>query len=383
MYSKTKIPAILGFLAAATLLAQDAPLAKSSVNINLPPDSPVVLLKSNDSSRTTARGAAVLVDVDIALTLRNTSTSRIHGITLRVVAQEVAPAGVGSVFQPGLNVGPGEAFPVHIATKLMRPATMQGTPAIQVNLDGVLFQDLSFYGEDRLHSKRVMTVAELEAQRDRTALKRLLADGGQERLRQGVLKILARQHSLPQVQGTVRAAGITNAAVAAITPPEHQEKFAFLQFPDSPVELRQGSTLIAGSEARAPSVEVYNRSDKPVKYVELGWVLTDPAGQSYMAGSLPSTDPAFTVAPKSAGTIRQDRTMAFSTNGKPLPIGKVTSFVSQVEFADGRVWIPNRENLDSKPLLTQVLEPSAEEARLAYLYATKGLPALVDELKKY
>jgi hypothetical protein len=29
------------------------------------------------------------------------------------------------------------------------------------------------------------------------------------------------------------------------------------------------------------------------------------------------------------------------------------------------------------------MEPSVEEERLANLYVTKGLPALVDELKKY
>ena len=40
----------------------------------------------------------------------------------------------------------------------------------QVDLDGVIYQDLSFYGPDRLHSKRYLTACELEAQRDRLVL---------------------------------------------------------------------------------------------------------------------------------------------------------------------------------------------------------------------
>jgi hypothetical protein len=39
--------------------------------------------------------------------------------------------------------------------------------------------------------------------------------------------------------------------------------------------------------------------------------------------------------------------------------------------------------MESDPLLMQVMEPSVEEERLANLYITKGLPALMDELKKY
>jgi hypothetical protein len=335
------------------------------------------------SSRTSARGAALVLDLNLSLTLRNISANRIHGVTLRVVSQEVAMGGVGSVFQPGLDVGPGEVFPVHIATKLMRPAQMAGGPLLQVNLDGVLFQDLSFYGQDKLHSRRIMTASEMEAQRDRSALKRLLAQGGNPALRDAVLKILARREALPEIQGRiVRGHTVTNAALAAIAP-ERPEQFALLQFPDGPIQLLRGSALIAGSEARTPSIEVANLTDKPVKYVELGWVLTDINGRAYMAGSLPSTDPTFSLPARGTTKVSQQNSLEFSTGGKPLSIRKVTGFVNQVEFADGKVWVPTRQNMESNPLLLQVMEPSVEEERLANLYVTKGLPALVDELKKY
>jgi hypothetical protein len=374
--------AIFGLLGVATLLAQDAPLSNSSVSIALPKDSPVAFMgMTTGASRTTARGAALVLDLNLSLTLRNISANRIHGVTLRVVSQE-ARGGIGSVFQPDLNVGPGEAFPVHIITQLMRPAQMSGGPLLQVNLDGVLFQDYTFYGPDKLHSRRIMTASEMESQRDRAALKRLLAQGGTPALQNGILKILARREALPQIQGRIVSGHtVTNAAIASITP-EREEKFACLQFPDSPIELKQGSALIAGSEVRAPRIEVYNRTDKAVKYVELGWVLIDPKGRAYMAGSLPSTDPAFSLPARGTTKVSQENTLDFSTNRQPLNISKVTGFVNQVEFVDGKVWVPNRQNLDDNPLLLQVLQPSVEEERLANIYVTKGLPALVEELKK-
>jgi hypothetical protein len=385
MFSKTKYRVLLAGLAgAASLLAQDAPLTSSKVKIDLPEDSPVAVMRTDTgTSRQIARGAAVVLDLNLSLTLRNISSNRIHGVTLRIVSQEVAMGGVGSVFQPGLNVGPGEAFPVHIATKLMRPMQMADGPMLQVFLDGVLFQDLSFYGPDKLHSRRVMTASEMEAQRDRTGLKRLLAQGGSPALQDAIIRILARRNALPEIQGRiVRGRALTNAGLAAIAP-ERQEQFAFLRFPDGPIQLIRGSATIAGSDARTPSIEVTNLTDKPVKYVELGWVLTDPNGRSYMAGSLPSSDPAFSLPAHGTGKVSQENTLEFSTGGKPLSIRKVTGFVNQVEFADGKVWVPSRQNLESNPLLLQVMEPSVEEERLANLYVTKGLPALVEELKKY
>jgi hypothetical protein len=60
----------------------------------------------------------------------------------------------------------------------------------------------------------------------------------------------------------------------------------------------------------------------------------------------------------------------------------MTGFISQVEFTDGRIWVPSRQDLAGAALL-KVLAPSPEEQRLADLYRKKGLPALVEELKKF
>ena len=73
--------------------------------------------------------------------------------------------------------------------------------------------------------------------------------------------------------------------------------FAFLQFPDAPVEPLEGWAQIAGNEARAPRIEVRNRSQKPVRYVEIGWVVEDSAGKQYLAASVPASDPDLYLPP--------------------------------------------------------------------------------------
>lgn len=376
--------AVLGgsLLGSLGLWAQDIPLdPRNSVKINLPQDSPVTLLSMTmGESRATARGAALVLDLHMSLTLRNASPSRIHGVTLRVVSQEVAVGGKASVAVPSLNVGPGEAFPLRIDLQLMRPTQAAGGPLVQVDLDGVLFQDLSFYGPDRLHSRRTLTAWEMEAQRDREHFKRVLAQSGPEGLRQEMLASLAREADRPRLDVRVvrhRAVGTLAAGLA-----ERTAQFAFLNFPDSPVQPVEGWAEVLGNEARSPRIEVKNRSPRAVKYVELGWLVTDSKGQQYMAASLPASDPDLYLPPGKSARVLQDTELRFTRDGEPVNVQKMTGFVSQVEFSDGKIWVPNRQNLERSALLP-VVAPSAEEQRLTELYSRKGLQALIQELKKY
>src|SRR5256714_14963341 len=137
--------------------------------IDLPKDSPVSVVSSDwGDSNATVRGGAYFVDVHAGLTLRNSGQRRIRGITLAVLAQEVTPGGKGAGSQPSLDVAPGDTFSLRIDMPLLRPlGGAQGGPAVEVRLDGVLFDDLTFYGPDKLHSQRTLTVWELEARRDR------------------------------------------------------------------------------------------------------------------------------------------------------------------------------------------------------------------------
>ena len=363
----------------AGMLAQDTPLSSSSVKIVLGNDSPVVLVDSaTGESRAISRGSALLIDLHMSLSLRNTSSKRIRSLKLGVVAQEVAVGGKGSVAQPGMNVGPGETFPVPIDMQLMKPA-MAGGPLVEVKLDGVLFDDLSFYGPD-LNAQRTLTAWEIEAQRDREYFRQVLARGGADGLKKEIFASMERQRLIlrQQLEWRVpRGPAMTTAALG----PERVEQFAFVQFPDSPVTAVGGWAEVAGNRMRSPRIDVQNRSGKPVKYVELGWLVRDENGEQYMAASLPASGPDLYLPARGTARVLQDKALDLSRNGRPLKIQSMTGFISQVQFSDGKVWAPSRQDLD-KPELRNALPPSAEEQRLTDIYRTKGLEALVQELKK-
>ena len=151
-------------------------------------------------------------------------------------------------------------------------------------------------------------------------------------------------------------------------------QFAFLQLPDAPVEPTEGMARIAGNEARAPRLEVKNRSDRAIRYLEMGWILHDRGGREFLAGSVPAE---LNLAPGQSSKILESATLKFPQRGsQPLNIEAMTGFVSSVEFSDGSVWIPSRTDLGT-PELQRVIAPSAEEQRLVQIYRKKGLPALV------
>jgi hypothetical protein len=312
----------------------------------------------------------------MSLSLRNTSVKRIHSLKLGVVAQEVAVGGKGSVAQTGMNVGPGETFPVRIDTQLMKPAQAAG-PLVEVKLDGVLFDDLTFYGPD-LNAQRTLTAWEIEAQRDREYFRQVLAQSGVDGLQAEIFASMERQRLRPQLEWRVpRGPAMTSAALG----PERVEKFAFVEFPDSPVTALSGWAEVAGNQMRSPRIDVQNRSGKAVKYVELGWLVRDENGEQYMAASLPASGPDLYLPARGTARVLQDKALDLSRNGRPLKIQSMTGFVSQVQFSDGKVWAPSRRDLND-PELRKALPPSAEEQRLTDIYRMKGPAALVQELKK-
>jgi hypothetical protein len=374
------------FLLASSLLAlsaawaQDQSLPQSSIAINLPADAPVSLASADmGESRASARGGAMLLDLHMSLKLRNNSAHRIHGLTMIVSAQEVTPGGKGS-FATWLDVGAGEVFPLLIDIRLMRPLQPQNGPLVQVGLDGILFNDSSFYGPNRLDSKRTMMVWEAEAQRDRQQFKSILAKYGPEGLQRLTLESLSRQKDRPRLDVQVSRGGRSTSA--AVGGAERHAQFAFLQFPDSPVQPLDGDVRIAGNEAKAPRIEVRNRSAKAIRYFEIGWIVKDSHGKDFWAASVPASGADLNLQPGQTGRALQDTSLRFSKGqGEPVAIQGTTGFVSQVEYADGKIWVPDRTSLESAQLLT-VLAPSLEEQRLTDLYRKKGVHALIEDLKR-
>ncbi len=349
--------------------------AAALLKIDLPKDSPVVVLSSDPGeSSEVARGGAMLLDLHAMLSLRNATERRIRGVTLVVTAQDVTPGGKGSVTVAN-DVGPNETFPVRVDLRLLRPLQGSANVPVEISLDGVLFEDLGFYGPDKLSSRRTMMLAEIEARRDRKFFKSLLAEGGPERLRQEIIESMARQADRPNLDvQVVRGGRATNLE------PEKQVQFAFLKLPDSPVEPMEGVARIAGNEVRAPRLEVKNRSDRSIRYLEMGWILHDRSGSEFLAGSVPAE---LNLAPGQKSPILESTTLKFPQRGGPaLAIEGMTGFVSSVEFIDGSVWIPSRADLSSAEL-QRVMAPSGEEQRLVQVYRKRGLKALVAELNKF
>ncbi len=376
MSNKWLIPAIVA-VGSAVASAQ-APLnSASTMHITLPDDSPLAVLAADwRESSVTPRGSAVLLDLHTSLSLRNSSQRRVRGVTLLATAHEVAPGGKMSVSVPSLDVGPGEVFPVRLDVRLLRPAAKNDGPLVEITLDGVLFDDLSFYGANKLNSRRSMTMWELEARRDRKYLRNLYETAGIDAISKQMRDIQAKLSERPKVDVQMaRGSGRTTAMES-----ERSVRFAFLDMPGEPVRPTAGSASVSHSQARAPQIEVENVGNRPVRYLEIGWIMKDRSGEEFYAGSVPAE---LNLQPGQRGKVQHDSTLKLSQrDGQPVPVQGMTGFVNHVEFADGSVWIPQKAALDD-PRLKRVLNPSPEEQRLSDLYRRKGVQAVIDELRRH
>ncbi len=360
---------------AAGLLAQDLDVGRS-LKVELPPDGPVAFAAHDlGDSRVTPRGGAVVVDLHSTLTLRNVGTQRIRSITLLIAAQEVTPGGKASVAVPSLDIAPGDTFSVRLDLRLLRPAQAAGNgPLVQVSLDGVLFDSLGFYGPNKLNSRRAMTVWELEARRDRKFFAAALASGGVDGLRQAAITAQARIDARPRLDVQVARGRVT------AYDPSRDVQFAFIKFPESPIDSMRGSAAVTATEIHSPKLELRNSSSKPVRYIEMGWILADSSGKEVFASSVPAK---VNLAPGQSGQVLEDTLLKVARpEGRPLNVTSMKGYLSSVEFSDGEVWIPTRQDL-SRGQLDRLAAPSAEEERLLGIYRKKGLSALVAELKKF
>ena len=199
-------------------------------------------------------------------------------------------------------------------------------------------------------------------------------------LQQEMLDSLDRQAKRPHLDVTLARGRATTASSDS---PGHQAQFAFLQMPDSPVRPQEGWAEILGNEARKPSIEVQNTSSKLVRYVEIAWLVKDNQGTEYLAGSVPASEGELYLPPGRRARLLQETSLRFTRNGgQPVDIQNMTGFVSEVEYSDGSIWIPTRENLRHSNLL-RIMPPSPEEQHLSDIYRKEGADSLVRELNKF
>ena len=91
--------------------------------------------------------------------------------------------------------------------------------------------------------------------------------------------------------------------------------------------------------------------------------MKDQQGREFLAGSVPAAEGDLFLPPGRSGRVLQDTALRFSRNaGEPVSIASMTGFVSQVEFADGTVWVPNRLALQLSGLLRMVARVTGRAA---------------------
>jgi hypothetical protein len=368
---------LIGFVLAAVMsfavAAQDS-RSSGGLNVVVPAGAPVSVVNSGwGESRALARGGAVVLDLRTSIRLKNSGKARLKGISLQVSSQEVAAGGRASVSVPGLDVAPGDEFPVRIDLRLMQPASSAtGTAAVTVTVDGVLFEDLSFYGPNRLSSRRQLTAWELESRRDRQYLRQILAKRGEEGLRRTMLDILSRDNARPKLDVRLARAAATNAGARTV-------QLAFLAQPDLPVQGVRATAFANGNELRIPEIVFENRGSREVRSIELGLLVRDEEGREFSAGALPASLP---IKANGAATLQPSSALQLSRGpGAPVKVESVSSFVQQVEFANGEVWIPSGSFRD-EARLTKLVPGSIEEQRLADIYRRRGFTALLEELQR-
>jgi hypothetical protein len=349
------------------------------ITFDFPRDSPVLPVSlSMGSSTAKLRGASVLLDIHAAVVLRNVGAKALSGITIRVEAQDLQ-TGRGSVTVPSLVAQPGETFPVTMDMEILRPIAAGRAATVslvQLSLDCALFSDLSAYGPDLLHSRHSLLLYELEARQEREYLAALLHNRQWAKLRDelnfGLPESSPSRLGLEFVHGPLTA--VMREQAFAVSP---------VAFSGAPVQPIGGGAKVMGNEVRSPYVEVRRISNRSVRSLELGWIVRDDRGHDFVAGSIPvalSSDTIQTVKITDAAALR------FSNGGgEPMVIGALRAFVSDVEFTDGKLWIPSRNDIDdatSDPILRHELANSPEQQRLAKIYRLRGTTGLAEELKR-
>jgi hypothetical protein len=372
-------------LLALLLLVASCALAQDSggrwLDVEFPRDSPVLVV-SFGLGPTTARvhGMSMALDLHASLMLRNVGTRPISGLTLSVEAQDLTPSGKGSVTVPSLDAQPGELFPVRIDMELLRPFNSGKSDGamVQVSLDCALFTDLSAYGPDKLGSRRALMVYEMQGRRDRRYFANLLQTRRLAELREelnfGLQDLNPQQLGLELLREPIKSQIHTER--------DEQVAVGSVSFPSAPVKALGGEARIVGNEVRAPQLEIKNTSQKTVRSIDMGWIVRDERGRDFVAGSIPA---ALELNPVETRSLTEFGTLRFShPAGQRMTIQALMAFVNDVEFADGKLWIPTRVDIEQStidPALRRALATSPEQQRLAEIYRRKGISGLAEALK--
>ena len=328
------------------------------------------------------RGGAVVIDLNCRLELRNDSKKAIRGAALAVStlpsAGTSSAGGRASVFAPSLNVAPGDAFPIEVRVRLVRPLPGQAAgPLAEIAVDGALFTDLAFAGVDKTGSSERLTRYEAAARRDRSRLQALLAKAGKEGLRGEMLATLERRARRPTLEA--RLSGGSGRTVVASAETRNRVALALVNLEQAPLRLLAGEGQ-GGAVSDAPGLQIRNLSGKQVRAFEFAWLVSDESGRRERAAAVPFS--GLSIAPGAEAEVRSGRRYKLRrrTGGTFQP-SAMSGYLRSVEFTDGSRWSASHAELAAAALLQ--FEPvTPEELRLAAIYRREGVDGLVRELER-
>lgn len=365
---------------------------RSFVRVQLPPDSPVEVVDlSYGSSRIVRRPMALEMELNLILTLRNRSGKPVEGLAL-VLGTAAARGAVGLSAVSGIRLESGATFTLparmhadyHLASTAASTSARQLPSSMQVRLDAVLFSDGTGYGPDRMRALGAMRINQAESLRDRRFFHVLYDSGGLPRL----LSVLQRwggeataQTNAPQETPSVLA-GVSAERARALA---QFADFRVARFSDAPIEIVSARARVFDGGLVDPSLEVRNISGVPVTDFLVTWLLSDATGKEFRGATISASgwrEPGtrFQVAPGESAVWSHSSVLAIGPRATgPILSGRV--YLRAVEFADGRVWVPERHTIEAAGL-TGPLTFSPEVVRLFRLYQTRGPSALLAEFRR-
>ncbi len=384
------LPVAVALLApCGRLRAQQQMDPRQFVEVQLPADSPLELVRVDyGNSRIQRSHNGMLMDLDLVLTLRNRSGKPVEGLALALGYGFGRAGGWNAV--SGIRLNPGESYAAaaHMRSEIELPPTRSRSrpvdlpSSLRVRLDSVLFADGTAYGPDQVRALGAMRITQAESARDRRFLQALLREGGSARLLAALEKRAGQgEASGEAVQGGPRTlAGEAAERARALA---ELADFRVVQFAGAPLEIMAARARVYQGGLADPSLEVRNVSNAVVADFQVAWVLRGAFGSEFRAASL-----AGATKLTASGFPLPSGALLMWSNPTVLEIGNAAGsilsgrvYLRAVQFADGRIWVPERSALEAAAL-GPVAGTSPELFRLLSLYRSRGMVAVLSELRQ-
>ncbi len=313
-------------------------------------------------------------DVHTRFSLRNVGTKPIAGLSFRILSSGGGSEGQAALILPSLQAAPGAVFPVRVDLQLPhRYSVRTQSPGVRILLDAVLWNDLSFYGPDLLHSRRRLLSFEFEARRENEYLRNLVGAGRLSEVREELNFGLPEDQ--PQLTMELTPLQVPMDRGKAIT-------INTVSFGQAPLQLVGGGALLTDTALIGPHVLLRNSSDRRIRSVEVGFILRDERGHESRVSTLPAE---LALEPGQTRVLQQRANLLLSrTKGQPIVIRSLAAFVADVEFEDGSMWIPSRPDIEratDSVVLRRVLSECPETERMAGVFRRAGIKGVETALE--